>query len=81
MSEPSSSTIEALLAQIEALPEDTKTFELYVPQDLKWQGQPMAQNLAMAVVLDKLLGKQLYPEGFDQRSRGRRYKYKSEPPN
>jgi hypothetical protein len=36
--------------------------------------------MAMAVVLDKLLGKQLYPDGFDQRPTGRRYKYKSDPP-
>src|SRR5262249_50740410 len=80
VNEPSSGTIEALLAQVEALPEGTKTFELFVPQDLTWQGRPVTQNMAMAVVVDKLLGKQLYPDGFDQRPTGRRYKYKSDPP-
>jgi hypothetical protein len=80
VSEPSSGTIEALLAQVEALPEGTTTFELFVPQDLTWQGRPVVQNMAMAIVLDKLLGKQLYPDGFDQRPTGRRYKYKSDPP-
>jgi hypothetical protein len=80
VSETSSGTIDALLAQVEALPEGTKTFDLFVPQDLTWQGQPVAQNMAMAIVLDKLLGKQLYPDGFDQRPTGRRYKYKSDPP-
>ena len=80
MTEPLSGTIEGLLAQIEALPEGTTTFELFVPQDLTWQGRPVAQNLAIAIVLDKLLGKQLYPDGFDQRPTGRRYKYKSDLP-
>ena len=80
MSEPSTGTIEALLAQVEMLPESTKTFELFVPQDLTWQGRPVAQNMAMAIVLDKLLGKKLYPDGFEQRPTGRRYKYKSDPP-
>src|SRR5262249_46937049 len=55
VSEPSSHTIEALLAQIEALPEGIKAFELFVPQELTWKGNPVAQNVAMAIVLDKLL--------------------------
>jgi hypothetical protein len=80
MSEPSSGAVEALLAQVEALPEGVETFELFVPQELTWQGRPVALNMAMAVVLDKLLGKNLYPDGFDQRPTGRRYKFKSGPP-
>jgi hypothetical protein len=80
MGEPPSGTIEALLAQIEGLPQDLKAFELFVPQYLTWRGQPVAQNVAMAIVLDKLLGRQLYPDGFDQRPTGRRYKYNSDPP-
>ena len=80
MIEPSSGTIEALLAQVEALPEGTKAFEFFVARDLTWQGRPVAQNMAMAILLDKLLSKQLFPEGFDQRPTGRRYKYKSDPP-
>ncbi len=80
MSEPSSGTIEGLLAQVEALPEGIESFELFVPEDLTWQGRSVDQNIAMAVVLDKLLGKELYPDGFDQRPTGRRYKYKLDPP-
>jgi hypothetical protein len=80
VSEPASGTLEALLAQVADLPKSTMSFEMFVPQDLTWQGQPVTQNLAMTLVLDKLLGKQLYPDGFDQRPTGRRYKYKSDPP-
>lgn len=76
--EPPSGNIESLLAQVEAIPAGTKSFELFVPQSITLEDRPMDQNLAMAVVLDKLLGKGLFPDGFDQRPNGRRYKYKSD---
>ena len=75
MSEPANGTIEDLFAKVEALPEGTKGFELYVPNNLTMKGQPVAQNLAMALVLDKILGKKLYPDGFEPKSNGRLYKY------
>ena len=78
MSEPSSGTIESLLAQVEAIPADTKQFELFVPQSVTYEGRPFDQNPAMAVVLDKLLGKGLFPDGFEQRPTGRQYKYKAD---
>jgi hypothetical protein len=80
VNEPSSGTLEDLLAQVEALPAGSKSFELYVPQDLTWKGRPVTQNLAMTLVVDKLLGKSLYPKGFDRKPHGRRYKYTSDPP-
>ncbi len=81
VTESSSGTLEALLAQATDLPKGTTTFELFVPQDLTWQGQPVTQNLAMTLVVDELLRQQLYPDGFEQRPAGRRYKYKSDPPH
>ncbi len=76
MNEPSSGTLEELLARIEALPHDTRKFELFVPQSITWQGRPIDKSAAMAVVLDKLLDKGLFPDGFELRPNGRRYKYK-----
>jgi hypothetical protein len=76
MTEPTTGSVEELLAKVEALPEGTKSFELFVPQDLTMQGRPVAQNMAMALVLDRLLGRGLFPDGFEQRPTGRRYKYK-----
>jgi hypothetical protein len=77
VSEPSSGTVEGLLAQVQAIPPGTKTFELFVPQRLTWEGRPIDQSLAMAVVVDQLLGKKLFPDSFEQRPTGRRYKYKA----
>jgi hypothetical protein len=79
MNEPSSGTVEALLSQVEALPAGTKAFELFVPKELTFQARTVTLDLAMAVVLDKLLGKKLYPDGFEQRPTGRRYMYLSDP--
>lgn len=71
-------TTESLLAQIDAIPAGTHSFELFVPQSLTWEGRPIDKKLAMAMVLDKLLGKGLFPDGFDQQPTGRRYKYKAD---
>ena len=80
VNEPSSATVESLIAQVDALPEGTQAFELFVPKNLTWQGAPVAQDMAIAIVLDKLLGKELYPAGFEQALTGRRYKYKLDLP-
>jgi hypothetical protein len=76
VTEPATGSVKGLLAKVEALPDGTKSFELFVPQDLTMQGRPVAQNMAMALVLDRLLGRGLFPDGFEQRPTGRRYKYK-----
>jgi hypothetical protein len=33
--------------------------------------------MAMAVVVDKLIAKRLFPDGFDQRDTGRHYRYRA----
>jgi hypothetical protein len=44
--EPTVGTVEDLLAKVEALPAGTLAFELYVPDRLTLDGQPIAQNPA-----------------------------------
>jgi hypothetical protein len=78
VSEPVTGTLEDLLSKVGSLPESIESIELFVPQDLTWQGQPVASDMAMAVVVDKLLAKGLFPDGFDQRDTGRHYRYKAE---
>ena len=38
--------------------------------------QPVASDMAMAVVLDALLKKEMFPDGFIQGDGGRYYKYR-----
>jgi hypothetical protein len=75
LDEPAIGTVEALVAKVEALPPEATTLELFVPQNVTLQGRPVPQDLAMALVVDKLLARGLFPRGFDQRQTGRRYKY------
>jgi hypothetical protein len=80
VNEPSSATVESLVAQVESLPSGQSNFELFVPSDLTMRGRPVPLDLAMAVIVDRLLGKGLWPAGFEQRPTGRRYRYRSTPP-
>ena len=75
MNESATGTVEELLAQVDGLPAGTTTFEMFVPQNLSLHGQPVSQDIAMAIVVDRLLAKDLYPNGYNQRSTGRRYRY------
>jgi hypothetical protein len=78
VTETTAGTVEELLQKVEAITEGTKSFELYVPGELTWQGKAVTQNLGMTLVLDRLLAKDLFPDGFEQRTNGRLYKYTSE---
>ena len=68
-------TVEDLLSQIASIRDDQTTFELWVPQRLSLHGQPVALNVAMAIVGVALLKKEMFPDGFIQSDGGRYYKY------
>jgi hypothetical protein len=72
-------TVEELLLQVDSLLDGVRAFELFVPEELTMRDRPVSQNIAMAVLLDRLLGKKLLPDGFAQQATGRLYKYRSEP--
>ena len=77
MSKTSHATIEELLLQIEKIdPELTHTFEIWVPTHLTLQGLPVRPDAAMAIILDKILGKGCQPDGVAEAIGGRFYKYK-----
>ena len=71
-------TVEDLLSQIASIRDDQTTFELWVPQRLSLHGQPVALNVAMAIVGNALLKKEMFPDGFIQGDGGRYYKYRLE---
>ena len=77
---PSTGTVESLLELVAAVP-DLSTdgaptdFTLWVPETLTLNGDAVPQDAAMAVVLDKLLGLDFFPDGFEQGDGGRLYKY------
>lgn len=78
MNKPSISTVESLLSQIDGLASNSnRTFELWVPRNLTLRGQPARGDVAMAIVLDKILGKGYEPDGFIEGENGRTYRYKT----
>ena len=54
--------------------------ELGVSDGLSMHGSSVPQDLAMAVVLDALLAKSYFPDGFVEVVGGRRYRYAQNPP-
>jgi hypothetical protein len=74
MSEESS--VEALLGKIDEVSQQTSDFDLWVPERLSLRGAEVPSDMAMAVVLDRLVGKGFMPAGFTQNANGRTYHYK-----
>jgi len=77
--QPSSGSVENLLTSVDGIAKDQSSFELFVPNQLTLKGQPIRQDVAMAIVLDRILKHGLFPVGFEERQGGRLYKYKNRP--
>jgi hypothetical protein len=70
--------VEDLLKQIGGIRNDQTTFELWVPERLSLNDQPVLLDIAMAIALDALLKKDMFPNGFTRGDGGRYYKYRLE---
>ena len=77
-SKSSDGTVESLLASVAGITNGQTSFELFVPSQLTLKGESIRQDAAMAVVLDKILGHDFFPTGFEERPGGRLYKYRKE---
>jgi hypothetical protein len=72
-----SGTIEELLSEIRKLPGHTvgQRWDLWVPGALRLRGERVREDIAEAILLDALLAKGFYPDGFTQGDGGRTYHY------
>jgi hypothetical protein len=68
-------TVEQLIAKMEALPPGSVSFELWVPNQLTLRGEVIANDVAMAVLLDKALERGLFPQGAVAHPTGTVYRY------
>ena len=75
---PNMGSLEDLVREIQRLPADTPEFDLWVPDNLTYQGDSITLEAAMAVVLNELLAREMFPDGFEQGSGGRMYRYRHE---
>jgi len=52
-----------------------KSFELEIPSDLTLRGNPVPNDVAMAIIVDAILAKGYWPDGYTESATGRVYKY------
>jgi hypothetical protein len=71
-------SVEGLLRKIDQISPLTTDFDLWVPGRLTLHGTEAPSDVAMAVVLDRLLGKRFMPAGFTPRVDGRAFHYRRE---
>ena len=73
---PTIGTVEDLIELVESWSSDAVSAELWVPERLTLRGDPIAQDISMAIVTDKLLSLNFHPDDFSAGSGGRLYRYK-----
>ena len=71
-------TLENLLAHVEAIPPSATSIDLWVPEHLTLGKSEVSQDIAMAMLLDRLVARNLFPRGFRAEAGGRVYQYRSE---
>ena len=77
MNPPLQSTVETVLSQLDSIPTaEGQGFELWIPEHLMLLGQAAPADVAMALILDKILGKGHEPDCFAQADGGRVYRYR-----
>lgn len=72
--------LEDFRAQVVGMPAGQTSFDLWVPAQVTMNGAPIAQDMAMALLLDQLLSRGFFPRGFTEGNGGRTYHYRQGPP-
>ena len=75
---PASASVEEVLAAIAEVSQGASQFEVWVPQDLTLGGESVPTEVAMAVLLDKVLERGFLPAGFAPEYNGRLCRYRRE---
>ncbi len=71
-------SVEDIIAQVERTAPGAATLELWIPDKLLLRGKPVRQDIAMAIIVDRLSAFKLAPDGFLQGEGGRTYRYKQD---
>ncbi len=70
--------VEDLIQQVGSWSPDSTVAELWVAKHLTFHGEPVEQDIAMAIVGDKVLSFGYFPGGFSASTGGRLYRYNRE---
>jgi hypothetical protein len=71
--------VEDLLARVDAEAPKADSFELWVADSLTLRGSPVAHDIAMALIVDRLAALGWVTDGVTPGDGGRTYKYRREP--
>jgi hypothetical protein len=77
MNRPSQGSVESLLSELDTIVTSPDGFELWIPANLTLNSNPIRTDVAMTIVLDKILGMGFQPDGFIESKGGRIYRYKA----
>ena len=69
-------TVEELLAEIDRRAPGLTEFRLWVPEKLSLQGALVPPDVAMVVIVGRLVSLDLFPDGFVEGRGGRTYIYR-----
>jgi hypothetical protein len=78
MGRPARGSVEELIREVESWPPEASFAELWVPERLTLNGDPVPQDVAMAILGDKLLSLSYFPDGSSSGAGGRVYRYNRE---
>jgi hypothetical protein len=71
-------TAESAVRYVKGAALSEATFTLAISNRLTFAGRPDTMGAGMAVVMDAILAKRFWPDGFDQKEGYRLYRYKRE---
>ena len=71
-------SVELLLDKVGLWSDAAVNADLWVPDELTLCGRVVAHDIALAIVLDRILARGLFPAGFSRGNGGRLYHYKRE---
>ena len=76
--ESSDCSLESILDEVDLLAGGAGFLNIWVPDALTMHGQPVTSDIAMAIIVDRLLSHDLLPDGYVARPGGRLYRYRRE---
>ena len=68
-------SIEEILREIDSIPNTSTSYELWVSDPLTSGGSLMPLDAALAIILDKMLAINMFPDGYSEGDGGRLYRY------
>ena len=71
IAEPSDRAVETILEEIDSIGDNVDVLHLWIPDALTLRSESVIPDVAMAIILDRVLAYELFPDGYIVRPQGR----------